>query len=241
MSDLEIVPEDWDRALAVVAHPDDMEYGASSAVAKWTAQGKQIGYVLATRGEAGISSMKPEEVSRLRSEEQRLACEVVGVDDLVFLDHPDGLVEPNHHLRRDFARQIRRFRPDAIISSNYRDSWGGPSWNHIDHRSVGIALMDAVRDAANPWVFTDLVDEGFEPWSGVRFVAYNASTEPTHAVDITGYVEAGVRSLLCHEVYLSNLDSDPDEIPGQFLREWAAGSGASIGAEAATTFELKTP
>ena len=87
MSDLEIVPEDWDRALAVVAHPDDMEYGASSAVAKWTAQGKQIGYVLATRGEAGISSMKPEEVSRLRSEEQRLACEVVGVDDLVFLDH----------------------------------------------------------------------------------------------------------------------------------------------------------
>ena len=241
MSDLEIVPEDWDRALAVVAHPDDMEYGASSAVAKWTAQGKQIGYVLATRGEAGISSMKPEEVSRLRSEEQRLACEVVGVDDLVFLDHPDGLVEPNHHLRRDFARQIRRFRPDAIISSNYRDSWGGPSWNHIDHRSVGIALMDAVRDAANPWVFTDLVDEGFEPWSGVRFVAYNASTEPTHAVDITGYVEAGVRSLLCHEVYLSNLDSDPDEIPGQFLREWAAGAGASIGAEAATTFELKTP
>ena len=241
MSDLEIVPEDWDRALAVVAHPDDMEYGASSAVAKWTAQGKQIGYVLATRGEAGISSMKPEEVSRLRSEEQRLACEVVGVDDLVFLDHPDGLVEPSHHLRRDFARQIRRFRPDAIISSNYRDSWGGPSWNHIDHRSVGIALMDAVRDAANPWVFTELVDEGFEPWSGVRFVAYNASSEPTHAVDITGYVEAGVRSLLCHEVYLSNLDSDPDEIPGQFLREWAAGAGASIGAEAATTFELKTP
>jgi len=101
--------------------------------------------------------------------------------------------------------------------------------------------MDAVRDAANPWVFTELVDEGFEPWSGVRFVAYNASTEPTHAVDITGYVEAGVRSLLCHEVYLSNLDSDPDEIPGQFLREWAAGAGASIGAEAATTFELKTP
>jgi len=241
MNELEILSEDWERGLAVVAHPDDMEYGASSAVAKWTAQGKQISYVLATRGEAGISSMHPEDVGRLRSAEQQRACEAVGVSDLVFLDHPDGLVEPNHALRRDLAREIRRVRPEAIISSNYRDSWGGPSWNHIDHRSVGIALMDAVRDAANPWVFTELVEEGFEPWDGVRFVAYNASTVPTHGVDITGFVEAGVQSLLSHEVYLANLDSDPDEVPGQFLRDWAAGAGPSIGAEAATTFELKTP
>ena len=84
-------------------------------------------------------------------------------------------------------------------------------------------------------------DDGYEPWNGVRFVAYNASTHPTHGVDITGFVEAGVESLLCHEVYLANLDADPAEIPGQFLRDWAVGAGASIGAEAAVTFELLTP
>ena len=238
---LEVLDEDWERALCVVAHPDDMEYGASSAVAKWTAQGKTVSYVLATRGEAGIASMPPSEVGPLRAEEQRRACETVGVTDLVFLDHPDGLVEANHQLRHDLAREIRRVRPHTIIGSNFRDSWGGPSWNHVDHREIGLALLDAVRDAANPWVFSDLADDGLDAWSGVKFAAFNASPQATHAVDITGFVEAGVQSLLCHEVYLANLDADPDEIPGQFLRDWASGAGPLIGAEAATTFEVLTP
>lgn len=85
------VPEDWERALAVVAHPDDMEYGASSAVARWTGAGKSVAYLLVSRGEAGIDGMDPTDVIPLRADEQRAACAAVGVDSLEFLDHPDGV------------------------------------------------------------------------------------------------------------------------------------------------------
>ncbi|HSP02852.1 MAG TPA: PIG-L family deacetylase, partial [Acidimicrobiales bacterium] len=162
MSELEAFPEDWDRALAVVAHPDDMEYGAASAVARWTGQGKWVGYVLVTEGEAGISTMAPEEVAPIRRDEQIASCAVVGVTDVEFLDHPDGTIVEGLELRADLAAAIRRHRPDVVLSINHHESWGGPSWNHADHRAVGRALLDAVRDAANPWVFPD---RG-EAWDG---------------------------------------------------------------------------
>lgn len=177
MSDrLEALPEDWDRALAVVAHPDDMEYGAASAVARWTRQGKSVSYVLVTDGEAGISSMPPEEVGKLRKTEQQASCDAVGVTEIEYLGHPDGLVVADLELRADIAAAIRRRRPEIILSINFRDSWGGPSWNHADHRATGVALLDAVRDAANPWVFTD---RG-EPWGGVRLVAFNGAPNASH-------------------------------------------------------------
>ena len=97
---LEPAPEDWSRALAVVAHPDDLEYGAASAIARWTDQGKWVGYVLATSGEAGIDALAPDETARLRQDEERRSAAVVGVDSVEFLAHPDGLVEPSIALRR---------------------------------------------------------------------------------------------------------------------------------------------
>jgi LmbE family N-acetylglucosaminyl deacetylase len=87
------VPEDWERAVAVVAHPDDLEYGAASAVARWTAQGKEVSYLLATRGEAGIAGQDPARVGPLRVQEEIRSAAVVGVSQVDFLDHPDGLVE----------------------------------------------------------------------------------------------------------------------------------------------------
>jgi LmbE family N-acetylglucosaminyl deacetylase len=233
MSDLQIMPEDWQRGLAVVAHPDDMEYGAAAAVARWTAQGKWIGYVLVTDGEAGIADLPPSEVGPLRRQEQIAGCGEVGVGDLEFLGLPDGLLVEGLELRASLAAAIRTHRPDVVLSINFRDSWGGPSWNHADHRVVGRALLDAVRDAANPWVFRD---RG-EPWGGVRFVAFNGSPQPTHAVDVTDTFEAGVRSLSAHAVYLEHLGggmADPDT----FLRGNAEATGRSIGVELATSFEL---
>jgi len=129
---LDPLPEDWDRALAIVAHPDDMEYGAAAAVARWTAAGKTVAYVLVTKGEAGISTMAPEECAPLRMEEQRRSCAAVGVTDLSFLDHPDGLVEANLELRADLAEAIRAHRPEVILSINFRESFGLPGWNHAD-------------------------------------------------------------------------------------------------------------
>lgn len=237
--DLEPLPEDWSKALAVVAHPDDMEYGAASAVARWTGQGKHLAYGLATRGEAGIGSMPPREVGPARVKEQIASCAVVGVTDVEFLDHPDGLLAADTTLRRDLAGLIRRHRPEVVLSINYRDSWGGPSWNHADHRALGVALLDAVRDAANPWLFTDL---DHPHWDGVRFVAFGGSPAPSHYVDVTDTLETGIESLLCHKLYLANLGSgqDDDDMSdaGGFLRDNARAAGERVGVDLATTFEV---
>src|SRR5437762_11211169 len=115
------MPEDWSRALAVVAHPDDLEYGAASAIARWTDQGRWVGYVLATAGEAGIDGLDPSESAPLRMEEERAGAAAVGVDTVEFLGHPDGIVESSLALRRDIARQIRRYRPDVLVLSNFAE------------------------------------------------------------------------------------------------------------------------
>ena len=228
------LPEDWGRALAVVAHPDDLEYGASAAIARWTNMGKDVRYVLATRGEAGIDSMAPDQAGPLRTAEQVAAAAAVGVSVVEFLDHADGLVVNGIELRRDLAAAIRRHRPEVIIGSNYRDRWGdsGP-WNHVDHRELGRALPDAVRDAANRWLFTD----AGEPWRGVRWIAYASSPAPTHGVDVTDHLAQGVDSLCCHRAYIESL-GDPDFSPEAFLRDSCQQVGELLGAQFGVAFEL---
>jgi LmbE family N-acetylglucosaminyl deacetylase len=234
-TDLEPLPEDWSRALAVVAHPDDMEYGGAAAVARWVAQGKSIRYVLVSDGEAGIADLPPAEVGPIRRDEQRASCAVVGVTDVEFLGHPDGAIVESIKLRTDIAAAIRRHRPDVVLSINHRDSWGGTSWNHADHRAVGRALLDAVRDAANPW----LAAEAGPAWEGVRFAAFNASPQPTHAVDITATFDLGLRSLECHRTYLEHLGGEGAS-PSGFLRQAAEENGRRLGVPMAVTFELVT-
>lgn len=230
------MPDDWQRALAVVAHPDDLEYGAAMAVAKWTSQGRQVSYLLATRGEAGIDAMPPDRAGPLREAEQRAAAAAVGVGSVEFLDHPDGTVEYGLDLRRDIARAVRRHRPELIVSLNHHPTWGGRSLNMADHRALGLATLDAGRDAANRWVFPELLDEGLEPWGGVRWVAFSGSPDPSHAVDTTGHLEAAVASLEAHRAYLDGLGGDFD--PREFLGSSARGTGERFGTELAVAFEL---
>lgn len=136
-------------------------------------------------------------------------------------------------LRADLAAAIRRHRPDVVLSINFRDSWGGPSWNHADHRAVGRSLLDAVRDAANPWIFPD---RG-EAWDGVRFTAFSGSPQPTHGVDTTDTFDTGVASLAAHRLYLEHLDGDMVS-PDGFLRGAATANGERIGMPLAATFEI---
>ncbi|TGD12530.1 PIG-L deacetylase family protein [Brevibacterium sp. S111] len=218
---------DVDRILCVVAHPDDMEYGGSAAVAKWTDEGKEVSYLLLTRGEAGIRNMSPEEVAALRADEQRRACNLVGVDDLEILDFPDGLLEPDHELRRAIARKIRQFRPNAVVVTTFdlKVRWG---LNHVDHRHAGIATVDAIRDADNPWIFTELKDEGLEAWKADRLLINGA--EPTHAVALTAaHVDRGVRSLEAHEVYLEALPDHP--APKDMIPDITASGGELAGVD----------
>ena len=199
---MEPIPEDWDRAVAVVAHPDDLEYGAAAAVARWTGQGRSVSYVIATRGEAGIAAMPPGQVGPLREEEERRSAAIVGVREVEFLGHRDGLVEYGLPLRRDLAAALRRLRPDVVFAMNFELTWGdSPMVNHADHRAVGLAVLDACRDAANPWVFGD----AGPAWTGIKRVFVAASADPTHFVDVTATMDAGVASLREHKVYIEGL------------------------------------
>ena len=225
------MPEDWDRAVAVAAHPDDLEYGVASAVARWTRQGKQVSYLLATRGEAGIAGMSPDRVGPLRVEEERRSAAVVGVAEVEFLDHADGLLEYGIALRRDLAAAFRRLQPQVVIGMSFDLTWGedGPV-NHADHRAVGLATLDACRDAANEWVF---------PEAGPRATdirdAYVAGTGAlTHFVDVTGTIDAGVASLREHRAYIDGLGRDFD--PDEFLKNMAGFVGLGTGCEYAVGF-----
>ncbi|GHH51922.1 GlcNAc-PI de-N-acetylase [Lentzea cavernae] len=228
------MPEDWSSALVVVAHPDDMEYGGAGAIARWTAQGKNITYLLACRGENGIDSMEPDTCAPLRVEEQIASCAAVGVTVVEFLDHPDGTIEYGIPLRRDIAAAIRRHRPEFVITGNYRETWPGGGLNMADHIAVGRATVDAVRDAGNRWIFPEL---GLEKWEGVKYVAAASSPLSTHAVDITDSFDASVASLRAHKAYLEALSGDMAD-PEPFLRSMAETTGQRFGGVLATSFEL---
>ena len=231
------LPEDWSRALCVVAHPDDLEYGVASAIARWVAQGKAITYLLATRGEAGIDGLRPEDAAALREQEEIAGAREVGVDVVEFLDYRDGIVEYGLPLRRDIARAIRRHRPDAIVGINHHERFGGGFTNQADHRAVGLATIDAAKDAGNRWIFPELIDEGLEPWGGTTFVAIGGSPLPTHGVDVTGFMEPAVRSLRAHAAYLAGLgEAAPD--PEEFLTMIAAGAGLAMDVDSAVLFEV---
>jgi len=232
---LQPFPEDWERALAVVPHPDDLEYGGAAAVAAWTRAGKHVAYLLLTRGEAGIDSMPPEECARVRTAEQIASAAVVGVTDVEFLDHRDGMLTYGLDLRRDIAAAIRRHRPELVVAVNHRETYGGTFLNMADHRIAGQATIDAVRDAGNRWVFPELLDAGLEPWGGVRHLAVIASPQPTHAVDVTDTFDLGVESLRRHAAYLAGL-GDPD--PEAFLRANAEATAERFDGRLGVAFEL---
>lgn len=230
--------EGVERVLCIVAHPDDMEYGASAAVAAWTAAGIEVSYLLLTRGEAGMAE-DPATVGPLRETEQRRAGARVGVSDLRYLDHPDGMLEGGLALRRDIARVVRQVRPDLILTANFEvEAYGG--LNQADHRVAGLAAIDAARDAANPWVFRELREsEGLEPWKASQLMIAGHPS-PTHAKSVDEeQVQAAVDSLHAHEAYLAHVTDHPrpEEFIPDILRSgerppaartrWCCGSSAS--------------
>ncbi len=234
---LEPLAEDWQRALAIVAHPDDMEYGAAAAVGRWTGQGKQVVYCMVTSGEAGIDTMGPEQARQVREAEQVAAAAVVGVNVVEFLGFPDGMVEYGLPLRRALARAVRLHRPDIVLTTNFRETYDGVWLNQADHIAVGRATVDAVRDAANRWVFRELLDEGLQPWAGVRQVWAAASPNAKHAVDTTDAFEAGVASLEAHSAYLAAL-GDAMGDAREFLDAIGRSVGTGLGTRYAAAFEV---
>lgn len=232
--DWELFNGDVGRVLAIAAHPDDLEYGAAAAVAGWTREGKHVAYLLATRGEAGIDGLAPEECGPLRVEEEQRSAAVVGVEVVEFLDHPDGTVVYGPELRRDFAAAIRRHRPDTVVTVNHRENWGEPgALNSADHRAVGAAVLDAAADAGNRWIFPGV---GGEPHK-VRRVMVAGSPQARHAIDVSNTVDLAIASLAEHKVYLEGLGDHPMADP-EFLRWILTSVGSKVGRDAAVGVEL---
>jgi LmbE family N-acetylglucosaminyl deacetylase len=226
--------DDFRRLLCVVAHPDDVEYGISSAVAAWTARGIEVAYLLLTRGEAGMDSMAPERTAEVRTEEQLAGSRAVGVTDVDFLDHPDGVLEYSVALRRDISRVIRRRQPDAVVVGSW-DIVTFVGLNQADHRVAGLAAVDAMRDAGNRWVFPELLDEGLQPWSP-RWLLVGGDPEPTHGVEVTGEpLERGIASLEAHTQYLAGIPGHPP--PRMMITGITAWQGKAMGVPNAVLFK----
>jgi LmbE family N-acetylglucosaminyl deacetylase len=207
------IPDDWTSALVIAAHPDDIEYGLAAAVSAWTTAGKDVHYLLATRGEAGMAGVPPEKAGPLREEEERRSAAVVGVTEVEFLDEHDGTLVAGPDLRRAIAGAIRRHRPELVVTG-----WFGPTWsppgvspgyvNSADHRALGQSVLDAVADAGNEWIFPDLTEER---WPGVKYVAVSEMLDPPHEVDVSEHVERAVASLCEHRQYLELISDAPVE------------------------------
>ncbi|HVM14811.1 MAG TPA: PIG-L deacetylase family protein [Egibacteraceae bacterium] len=231
---LQLLDEDVGRVLAVAAHPDDLEYGAAAAVARWTREGAEVVYLLATRGEAGIDGLAPTECGPLRAVEQQRSAAVVGVNVVEFLDHADGVLVYGPPLRRDLTAAIRRHRPDTVVTINHRETWGeGRALNSADHRAVGAAVLDAVADAGNRWIFPGIGG----PAHKARRALVAGSPQARHAIDVSDTVDLAVASLAEHKVYLEGLGDHPMADP-EFLRWILADVGARVGRDAAVGVEL---
>ncbi|MGW6276750.1 PIG-L deacetylase family protein [Kribbella sp. NPDC055071] len=231
---LEPVVEDWQKALAVVAHPGDLEFGIAAAIARWTGQGKEIVYCMLTSGEAGIDGLDPAEGGPLRETEQIESARIVGVTSVEFLGQPDGTIEYGVPLRRLITEVIRRHQPEIVITNNFRDTWDGDAaLNQADHIHTGRATLDAVRDAANRWIFPDVG----ERWGGVRQVWAGGSPSSKHGADTTDTFDVGVRSLNAHKAYIDGLNW-PHFDAEEFLEGACRPAGTRLGTKYAARFEV---
>lgn len=198
------------RAIVVVAHPDDIEFGVAGTVARWTRAGCEVCYVLVTSGDVGIADtrLSRQEAQEIREAEQRRAAEVVGVFDVVFLREPDGSVVNTLELRKKIVREIRRFKPDVLICQDPTVLFASETYlNHPDHRAVGGAALDAVFPAAGqPHVFQDLEAEGLQAHKTKRIYVPTWNKDAVSIyVNISETIELKVEALLAHESQMQEM------------------------------------
>jgi LmbE family N-acetylglucosaminyl deacetylase len=222
------------RVLAIAAHPDDIEFGASGSIARWVKEGAQVTYCIVTDGAAG-SNTPDEDLKALvqtRQAEQCEAAEKVGVSDVIFLGYPDGALQPTIELRRDLTRVIRQIKPDRVIVQDPTTIFVETDYiNHPDHRAAGEAAIYAVFPSAETRpIFPELLAEGHEPHH-VTELYLDMSLQPNTFVDISDTLEQKVAALLCHK-------SQVGEEAGKSVREWAGESGKQVGVTFAEHFRV---
>jgi LmbE family N-acetylglucosaminyl deacetylase len=220
-------------AMVIVAHPDDAEFTMAGTVARWIRAGSRLTYVICTDGNAGSHEpeMTREKLAEIRRREQRAACAILGVEDVVFLGYDDGQLQPNLQLRRDLVRVIRQYKPEVILTSDPTRLFGSDTYiNHPDHRAAGQAAVDAVAPAsAMPLLWPEV-----GPPHRVQQVYIYGNDQANLWVDIGDTIEQKIEALKKHTSQLGDWD------PTERIREWSAEVGKEKGIPHAERFRVIT-
>lgn len=207
-----------ESAMVVVAHPDDIDFGSAGTLAKWSRNGARICYVLCTSGDVGIAEdgMTKQRAIEIREAEQREAGKIIGAHEIIFLREPDGMLQPTMELRKKIVREIRRFKPEVVITMDPTLVWAGDGYiNHPDHRAAGTATLEAIFPAAGqPNLFEELAQEGLTAHKP-RKVFVSNWRDADHVIDIDETIDLKIAALRAHKSQMGSWDPEPR------IREWA--------------------
>jgi len=210
-------------AMAIVAHPDDIEFSCAGTLARWARMDARISYVLCTSGDVGIDEvgMSRAKATEIREAEQLLAAKIIGATEVIFLREPDGMLESTLALRKKLVREIRRFKPEVVVCGDPTIVWAGNDYiNHPDHRAAAMAALDATFPAAGqPNLFEELAEEGLVAHKPRKVYVSSWGGGDTF-VNIEETIDVKISALRAHKSQMK--DWDPEES----LREWAAQSGS---------------
>lgn len=222
--------------MVISPHPDDCEFGIAGTVARLAKEGKNVVYVICTNGDKGSSdrSLTPKKLAAIREKEQLAAAETLGVKETVFLRYPDQGLEDCHEFRRDLVRQIRRFKPFVVATS---DPYRKYMW-HRDHRIAGIVAADAVFPYARDFLsYPELNKEGLEPHK-VREMWFWGAEEPNFRQNITDTIDIKMDALKCHKSQVGDVPPQMRDRMKDFARMNAKGEKFEFG-EAFYRVELR--
>ncbi len=210
------IPE---SAMAIAAHPDDIEFTSVGTLARWARFGTRVVYVLCTSGDVGIAEpgMTREKAAHIREAESLEAARIAGIDQVVFLHEPDGLLQATLELRKKLVREIRKYRPEVIVTGDPTIVWSGGDYiNHPDHRAAALAALDATFPAAGqPNLFEEFELEGLTAHK-VRKVYATVWEKADVFINIEDTMDIKVAALRAHKSQLKDWDPEP------MLKEWAA-------------------
>ncbi|MBI5828316.1 MAG: PIG-L family deacetylase [Chloroflexi bacterium] len=205
--------------MAIVAHPDDIDFGCAGTLARWAKAGARISEVLCTSGDVGIATagMTKAQATEIREAEQREAARLIGATDVVFLREPDGMLQATMELRKKIVREIRRFRPEVVLVMDPTLVWAGDDYiNHPDHRAAGLAAVEAVFPAAGqPNLFEELEVEGLTAHKPRKVFSVNWR-DGNYWVSIDETLDLKIAALRAHKSQMNDWDPEPR------IREWAS-------------------
>jgi len=234
MSNNFYIPE---SAMAIVAHPDDIDFSCAGTLARWANAGARISYVLCTSGDVGIAEpgMTRQQACEIREREQNEAAHIAGATEVIYLREPDGMLVASLELRKKLVREIRRFRPEVVVTGDPTRVWSGDSYiNHPDHRAASAAALDAVFPAAGqPNLFEEIAEEGFKAYKP-RKVYVTTWDEADLYVNIEETIDTKIAALRAHESQMRDWDPEPR------IKEWAATRAKGKEMAYAETFRVIT-